>query len=85
MGHKSRIMYIERKAGELTGAAKIGRVTFSKTGSTLHYEGREFRSLKGRGFKANFFDVATGEILDLWTSQRWCGRAIRNECPHRGR
>ena len=27
-------MYIERKAGNLTGEARIGRVTFSKTGKT---------------------------------------------------
>lgn len=59
-------MYIERKAGDLTGAARIGRVTFSKTGATLYYKGQEFRSLKGRGFKANFYDVATGD--EYWIS-----------------
>ena len=30
---KSRIMYIESKAGGLTGPARIGRVTFSKSGA----------------------------------------------------
>jgi hypothetical protein len=54
-------MYIESKASGLSGPARIGRVTFSKTGRTIHYRGREFRSLKGHGFKANYFDVATGE------------------------
>jgi hypothetical protein len=29
--------------------------------STLHYGGKAFQSLKGSGFKANYFDVATGE------------------------
>ena len=29
---ESKIMYIERKAGELTGDARIGRVSFSKSG-----------------------------------------------------
>ncbi|HSQ66401.1 MAG TPA: hypothetical protein VLM85_24425 [Polyangiaceae bacterium] len=58
---KSRIMYIERKAGSLTGAARIGRVTFSKTGRTLYYGERKFQSLKGAGFKANYFDIETGE------------------------
>ena len=48
-----RIMYIECKAGELTGPARIGRVTFSKTGRTLYYRGQTFQSLKGQGFKAN--------------------------------
>jgi hypothetical protein len=50
MGHKTRIMYIERKAGSLTGTARIGRVTYSKTGATIFYGGREFISLKGSGF-----------------------------------
>ncbi len=66
MGHKTRIMYIERKAGELTGDARIGRVTFSKTGATMYYQGKEFRSLKGRGFKANYYEVESGD--EYWIS-----------------
>ena len=66
MGHKTRIMYIERKAGNLTGPARIGRVTYSKTGATIHYRGREFRSLKGAGFKANYYNVETGD--EYWIS-----------------
>jgi hypothetical protein len=58
---KTRIMYIESKGDGLTGPARIGRVTFSKTGATLRYAGREFQSLKGHGFKANYFDVEMGE------------------------
>jgi hypothetical protein len=58
---KTRIMYIENKADDLSGPARIGRVTFSKTGRTLYYRGRTFQSLKGSGFKANYIDVATGE------------------------
>ena len=63
---KSRILYIERKAGNLTGTARIGRVAFSKTGKTLYYRGKKFQSLKGNGFKANYYDLATGE--DYWIS-----------------
>jgi hypothetical protein len=48
-----RIMYIECKAGGLTGSGRIGRVTFSKTGRTVYYRGQTFQSLKGRGFKSN--------------------------------
>ena len=66
MGHKTRIMYIECKAGSLTGAARIGRVTYSKTGATIYYRGKEFRSLKGAGFKANYYEVETGE--EYWVS-----------------
>ena len=60
-----RIMYIEWK-GDLHGSARIGRVTFSRTGATLHYAGKSFQCLKGSGFKANFFDVETGE--QYWIS-----------------
>src|SRR5258705_8680229 len=66
MGHRARIMYIERKAGNLTGPARIGRVAYSKTGATIYYQGREFRSLKGAGFKANYYDVETGD--EYWIS-----------------
>lgn len=66
MGHKTRIMYLERKAGNLTGPARIGRVTHSKTGATIYYRGKEFRSLKGAGFKANYYDVESGE--EYWIS-----------------
>jgi hypothetical protein len=61
-----RIMYIECKAGGLTGAARIGRVTLSQTGRTLYYRGQRFQSLKGAGFKSNYYDVDTGE--DYWIS-----------------
>jgi hypothetical protein len=61
-----RIMYIECKAGGLTGAARIGRVTLSKTGRTLYYRGQTFQSLKGAGFKSNYYCVETGE--DYWIS-----------------
>lgn len=66
MGHRTRIMYIECKAGELTGPARIGRVTLSKTGATLYYKDHQFRSLKGAGFKANYFDIETGD--EYWIS-----------------
>ena len=64
--HSGRITYIERKAGELTGAARIGRVTFSQTGRTLYYRGKKFQSLKGAGPKSNFYDLDSGE--DYWIS-----------------
>src|SRR5258708_6537538 len=62
----SRIMYIECKAGGLTGVARIGRVTFSQTGRTLYYRGQTFQSLKGKGFKSNYYEESTGE--DYWIS-----------------
>jgi hypothetical protein len=63
---KGRIMYIERKAGKLTGEARIGRVTCSKSGRTLYYGSLSFRSLWGKGSKSNYYCVETGE--DYWIS-----------------
>lgn len=54
-------MYIESKVGGLVGPAVIGRVFFSKSGRTLYYKGLTFQSLKGTGYKANYFEVATGD------------------------
>ncbi|MGB8814163.1 MAG: 1-deoxy-D-xylulose-5-phosphate synthase, partial [Paracoccaceae bacterium] len=48
------------------GPAHIGRVFFSKSGLTLYYKGRSYQSLKGRGFKANYFEVETGDYY--WIS-----------------
>ncbi|MFC4994741.1 1-deoxy-D-xylulose-5-phosphate synthase [Rubritalea tangerina] len=62
----TRIMYIECKAGELTGEARIGRVRFNRTHKTLYYGELKFQSLKGRGVKSNYCEVNTGE--DYWIS-----------------
>jgi hypothetical protein len=63
---KSRIMYIERKAGALTGSARVGRVTFNRTGRTIYYRDQVFRRIVGGGFKSNYFEEATGE--EYWIS-----------------
>jgi hypothetical protein len=55
---KSRIMYIERKVG-LSGEARIGRVTFSKSGRSIRYAGRLF--IRTSGFKSNYLDSKTRE------------------------
>jgi len=54
-------MYIESKAEGLVGPARIGRVTYSKSGCTIYYREQAFRSLKGNGSKANYYDVETGD------------------------
>jgi hypothetical protein len=59
-------MYIEDKSGGLTGPARIGRVTFSRTGDTLYYAGKAFQSQKGGGFKSNYFEVESGN--EYWIS-----------------
>jgi hypothetical protein len=63
---ETRVMYIENKSEGLSGGeARIGRVTFSKTGRTIYYRSRAFKPLKG-GFKANYFETETGE--EFWIS-----------------
>ena len=62
---KPKIMYVECKASDLNGRGRIGRVSFSKTGKSLYYGGKTFQSLKG-GYKANYFDVETGD--EYWIS-----------------
>ncbi len=57
-------MYIESKAESLNGPARIGRVSFSKTGLTVYYKGKTFQ--RHRGFKSNHFDVDTHE--EYWIS-----------------
>lgn len=59
-------MYIEDKSRGLTGPCRIGLVRFSKSGSTLYYGDRAFKSLTGAGFKANYFDQVTG--ASFWIS-----------------
>ena len=59
--HKTRIMYIENKSISLNGPARIGRVTFSKSGRSVTYGGRTFQKALRGGYKYNYFDVDTGE------------------------
>jgi len=63
---QKRIMYIEHKLGGDTGPARIGRVSFSKTGRTVYYDGKSLQSLKGAGIYGNYQDVDTGE--EYWIS-----------------
>lgn len=68
MKPKSDIMWIENKSGEsgLSGPARIGRVSYSKSGKSIKYNGKTFQSLKGTGFKANYYDVESGD--EYWIS-----------------
>jgi len=60
-------MYIEYKGdGGLVGDARIGRVTIFNKGKSLRYQDQRFSTLRGRGFKSNYFDVETGEYY--WIS-----------------
>lgn len=78
MSHKTRIMYIENKGGDavehfwgtvsfpasLTGPGRIGRVTFTKTGKGLYYQGKLLE--RANGSKANYVCHETSEWF--WVS-----------------
>jgi len=60
-------MYVENKDGEIDGAnGRIGWVTFSKTGQTVYYRGRQLQKVKGGGVRGNFSDLTTGD--EYWIS-----------------
>jgi hypothetical protein len=66
-GEDRRVMYVENKDGDIDGAvARIGWVTFSRTGLSVHYRGRTFKRSKGQGIRGNYYDEATGE--EYWIS-----------------
>jgi hypothetical protein len=55
-----RVMWIEDKRDGIVGPARIGWVEVREKGKKLVYRDQSFRSLKGRGFKSNYYDVDTG-------------------------
>lgn len=60
-------MYLENKDGLIAGAdARIGWVTFSKSGKSVYYQGKEFARLSGGGIRGNYYDVDTGD--EYWIS-----------------
>jgi len=66
-GLKRRLMYVENKDGLIAGSdARIGWVTFSKTGQTVYYRGKSFLKAGGQGVRGNFIDTETGE--EYWIS-----------------
>lgn len=64
---KDRLVYVELKSGYSdNGPAWIGIAGGSKTGATVYFNGAAFKSLKGSGIGANFFDIETGD--EYWIS-----------------
>ena len=64
---RSEIMYVELKGTSgVTGDARIGLVTFSKTGKTMYFDGRTLEPARDGGGKINHVDADTGE--EFWVS-----------------
>lgn len=61
-----RIMWIEYKGNGIVGPARIGWVKVSDKGKRLEYGNQSFRTLRGQGFKSNYYDTVTHE--EYWIS-----------------
>lgn len=79
-GKTRRLMYIEAKSGATDrGAARIGWVTFSKTGRSVYYQGKRYQRIKGGGADGNYFDDETGDeywisgVKKSGTDRHWAG------------
>jgi hypothetical protein len=66
-GQSRRFMYIENKDGEIYGSdARIGWVTFSKTGKSIYYKDKTLKRISGGGVAGNYYDNDTGD--EYWIS-----------------
>lgn len=66
-GLAKRLMYIEAKAGDIDGErARIGWVTFSRSGRSIYYRNLKLARIKGGGVAGNYLDEATGD--EFWVS-----------------
>lgn len=65
---RERIMYIELKSGHGdSGPAWIDKVRLSKSGRSVHFQGRELLNIGGSGIEGgNHVDVETRE--EFWVS-----------------
>jgi hypothetical protein len=76
-GEDRRVMYVENKDGDIDGVtARIGWVSFSKTGLTVYYRGRTLKRTKGRGIRGNYRDEGSGH--EYWVS----GIKVRGSNEH---
>lgn len=76
-GKQQRLMYVENKQGDIDGhVARIGWVTFSKTGRSIYYRGRTLKRMKGGGVSGNYYCEETGH--EYWVS----GIKVRGSNAH---
>jgi hypothetical protein len=59
-------MWIEYTGNAFAGPERIRWVKVMDRGKRLEYKDQVFRTLRGRGFKSNYYDTATGE--EYWIS-----------------
>jgi hypothetical protein len=56
------LRYVELKSGfSDNGPAWIARVSMSRSGTTIYFDGRALKRVKGGGISSNFVDLESGE------------------------
>lgn len=75
-------MYIENKSGEsdLSGDARIGRVTFSKSGKSIQYKGRTFETLRGLDLKQTILTLSLVTIIGFQVVRRMVVIDFTKDC-----
>lgn len=64
---ENQLVYVELKSGyDEDGPAWIGKASHSKSGRTLYFNGKAFKSARGHGVQGNYIDVETGD--EYWIS-----------------
>lgn len=80
---KDQIIYVELKSGYSdNGPAWIGKGSRSKSGRTIYFNGKAFRSLGGQGVQGNYRDIETRD--EYWISgvkknqedRHWAGSGV---------
>jgi len=77
---KPRIMYIENKDDDRSEPARIGLVTFSKTGRTIYYNSLTFHRIKGGGIAGNHYEAESGDEYWISGPKKNGGDRLYNEC-----
>jgi hypothetical protein len=63
----SMLRYIELKSGfKGNGPAWVGRITLSRSKTTVYFNGRALKRIKGGGVSSNYADIESGE--SFWVS-----------------
>src|SRR5690606_12031656 len=61
------LLYVELKSGHAdSGPAWIGMPNYSKSKSTIYFNGMAFKRIKGGGISGNYYEVHSGD--EYWIS-----------------
>jgi hypothetical protein len=69
---KTRIMFIERKTGAGRGSARIGRVTFNRTGRSIRYDDKILRRIVGGGVSSSNYIEESNVTLNTHDDAMRC-------------